>query len=306
MVRLAIVGAGPSAKTHERRIRDLPGTDVAGIAALDESFSLPDSLNTTHDNYEVLIEEPTLDGAILCGPPGASRGPATVATKHNLPFLRPGRLAGTLTDAIAIVDTVEETSGLALGGFPHSFSPMTETAVERATGDTLGSIGNVRLYRETQPDADGEPDLIGPDIEFLRRIGGEIQHVFGRRTTPDSESGVLTTVRLESGVIGHLDARRTTDGHRHQFEIAGTEGLLEYDSDDTAPVSVRRGTETEQETPLAEDAIARQVRHFRDCLRGDTTPRITVQDALSTLRAIEAVRESAASGVRVSPSEVVP
>lgn len=303
-MRIALVGADRSATEYAKRIEDLEATELVGVAAGGAEHP-PEPLTVTHADYETLYEETEPDGVVLCVAPAACRGPALAAAEQGLSILRPGRLAGDVADGEAIVDAVETSDTVALGGYASSFSPEDETAVRRATGGELGTVGNVRCSRRTS-ETDGSTDageLAGPEIEFLRRVGGEVTHVFGRRTTPCLGTGLLVTLRL-GHVVGHLDIRSSAGAKRRRFELAGTEGLIEFDSDDVAPVTIRHGGEATTEVPLEDDAVARQLTHFRDCIRGDAAPRIPLSDALSTLRIARAIDVSADRGARVAPGEV--
>lgn len=303
MVRIAIVGAGRSATGYAKRIEDRESMDLSGVAVR-EGASIPDTLTVTHADYETLYEETEPDGVVLCVASEECRGPAVAAARRDVAVLRPGTLAGDLADGEAIVEAVDTADAVGLGGYSSSYSPEDGTAVQRAASGKLGTVGNVRLFRQTSEEPAHTSELVGPDVEFLRLVGGDVAHVFGRKTAPHSGIGMLVTLRLEDEIVGHLDVRSGTEADHRRFEVAGTDGLIEFDSDDTTPVTVRRGTSTTTEVPLENDAIANQLYHFHACIQGDADPRITLRDALFTLRVCNAIDVSADGGSRVTPSEV--
>jgi predicted dehydrogenase len=50
---------------------------------------------------------------------------------------------------------------------------------------------------------------------------------------------------------------------------------------------------------------ARQLRHFLAVIAAREAPLISVQDAIGTLAVVEAVREAARTGTRVSPGQIM-
>jgi UDP-N-acetylglucosamine 3-dehydrogenase len=305
-MRIAIVGADRTAADYANRIETLEPTTLAGVASYGQAERVPESPTVTHADYETLYEEAAPDGVVLCVPPEDCREPAVAALRRGLPVLRPGRLAGTIVDAEAIVAAADAADAVALGGYTSSFSPERQTAVKRATDGELGSVGNVRLFRQWPAD-EAQTDVsprVGPAVECFRLVAGGVSHVFARRTAPCSGSGMLVTLRSESDVVGHLDVRRGEGADQSGFEFAGTDGLVEFDSDDVAPVTLRRGGESTTEVPRERDAVASHLLHFRDCVQGDAPPRISVGDSLATLRVCQAIEDSADQGARVVPSEV--
>lgn len=306
MVRLAIVGSGPLAAVHVRHIEDLEDFEVAGIVAVESTALATPDVEVSHHDYEALYEETSPDGIVLSLPPGHRRAPAVAATTRGLPVLLPGAIAGTLSDAEAIVAATEAADSIALCGYSTAFTPVYETAVSRATAGEIGRVGNVRTRRESSADDGDLFERTGHDVEFLRRVAGDVEHVFARHTALDSGEAVIATLRFENDAVGHLDVRsRETDGQQvRRFELAGVDGLLEYDSDETAPFTERRGEAGTTSAPLSRDAHARQLVHFRDCIERTADPRVTPGDALATHRVCQAIRESVDRGARVSPSEV--
>lgn len=306
MVRIALVGTDHSAPAYAKRVEEVDELELVGVATGLEGEQRSESLNPTHTSYRALYEESDVDGVVICSSPAHSRDPVVAAAQQGIAVLRPGRLAETVADGEAIVDAIESADIVALGGYADSFAPERVTAVQRASSGALGSIGNVRLFRQRSASSHtlGTGGLLGPDVEFLRLLGGEVAHVFGRRTTPRSGTGMLATLRLVDDVVGQLDVRQGPGAERRQFEVSGTDGLIEFDTDDVAPVTLRQGEAESTEVPLDADAIARQLRAFHDCITEDDVPRITLRDACSTLRACLAIDASATQGTRVQPNEV--
>jgi predicted dehydrogenase len=58
-------------------------------------------------------------------------------------------------------------------------------------------------------------------------------------------------------------------------------------------------------TVVSFDPLVEQFRHFLAVIAGDEMPLISVGDAMRTLAVVEAVREAARTGGRISPSRTV-
>jgi predicted dehydrogenase len=53
------------------------------------------------------------------------------------------------------------------------------------------------------------------------------------------------------------------------------------------------------------DPLVEQLRHFLAVIAGSEKPVISVEDAAGTLAVVEAVREAARTGARVSPGQIM-
>jgi predicted dehydrogenase len=58
-------------------------------------------------------------------------------------------------------------------------------------------------------------------------------------------------------------------------------------------------------TAASFDPLVEQLRHFLAVIAGGETPLISVEDAAGTLAVVEAVREAAQTGARVSPRQLM-
>lgn len=335
MMRIGLVGQGPSAQTHGRHFAELPdaevvavtgdeppddtsadaATDDGSVMTDDDSVTAYDDSVTTYDDPVAMYDDADLDAAGVCTPPDQHRTPVIAAAERDLDVFCPGALAGTLADGEAIADAVATAGVVFVGGHVTRFAPEYDRAATRVEDGEIGSVGNVRTFRrDGRRRTDGDPfDLLGLDVEFLRRVCGDVNHAFARRAETDDDAYALATLRFENDVIGHLDVRQdgTNEGGQtrrggptRRFELSGTDGLLEFDTESVTPVTLT-GTEDEGTTvPLQRDGRRRHVEHFLACLAGEERPAVTAEDALATLRVCTAVRVAADSGTPISPAEV--
>ena len=90
----------------------------------------------------------------------------------------------------------------------------------------------------------------------------------------------------------------------HQFEIAGDTGLIEFDSDSTAPIQnliLKTGGADAPDvalpsSPVSESPYTTQIKEFYHALAEGTPSRISAADGLRAVQIAEAALESAHSG----------
>lgn len=159
-------------------------------------------------------------------------------------------------------------------------------------------------------------DLMVHDLDYARWVAGDVVSVHARSVRaarPDVDTDhVLVILRHSSGALSHVEASwaHPPPTFRTRVEIAGTHGLLDFDSDRSAPVrptlraGARAGEMPLPSSPLAESPYTAQLRHFLDVLRGAAKPVVTAEDALAAVRIAEAVGQSITTG-RPADVEVV-
>lgn len=307
MVRIGLIGHGSLAQKHAQRCAELPRADVvavAGSSSLDSDI-LADA--ATYDDPEEMFDDAALDAVDVCSSTGRRRA-VTAAADRDLHVLCPGALADSPADGAAIVEAVTTAGVVFVGGHATPFAPEYDAATTRVESGNIGAVGNARTSRrvgEEQPA--GLFDLVGRDVAFLRRVCGDVDRVFTRTTESDRDARALITLRFEDDIVGHLDVRRTGAEERRpvrRFELAGTDGLIEFDSEEATPLAISRTDRDDRSVPLRRDEHYRQIEHFLDCVAGGEQESGNAAEALATLRACVAARASAERGTPVDPREV--
>lgn len=183
--------------------------------------------------------------------------------------------------------------------------------------------------------AGGGPILINliHEVDNLRYLCGEIESVHAVASHAvrqfEVEDTCVMTLRFASGVLGTFTLSDTvaspcsweqTSGENTAYAryadqdcyfIAGTRGSLAVPTMRTWSHAVG-GAEPGWMAPFAEETLAvdavdplqAQLAHFCDLIEGKAAPIITVRDALQSLRTVEAVRQSVATGQTVRVNAV--
>jgi myo-inositol 2-dehydrogenase / D-chiro-inositol 1-dehydrogenase len=116
----------------------------------------------------------------------------------------------------------------------------------------------------------------------------------------------LVTLTHRSGTLSHISGAWAypPPTFRTKLEIAGDQGLIEFDSDGTAPIQnliLRTGGIDAPDialpsSPVRESPYTTQIKEFYSALVNGTTPRVSAMDGLHAVQIAEAALESAHSG----------
>jgi predicted dehydrogenase len=153
------------------------------------------------------------------------------------------------------------------------------------------------------------------DVDFARWCLGDVERVFARGldlAEGQPHSHALILLRFKSGAIGHLEGSWAyPPGHfRTMFEIAGDQGLVEFDSLAPAPLTVTMkmnngAMNNEQavgvpvsESPLypTDDPYYRELEHFLTCLEHGNEFLVSARDGLEAVKLSLAAIESMRTG----------
>ena len=115
----------------------------------------------------------------------------------------------------------------------------------------------------------------------------------------------LATLTFDSGAVAHVEATwMDPSGFRTTYEVAGSEGLIQFDSRNTPTLMTHLEGSTVREAPLAptDDPFYLELRAFVDAAQKKTAPPVTGHDGLMALSIGLAAWESARTGEIVKPA----
>jgi len=325
-----MVGAGGMGGTHAGCYARMPGVEVVGV--MDADLASAERLASvvggkTFDSLHAMMDAVSPDVVDVCVPTpwhaefvceAATRGPRGIVVEKPM-----GR---TLDDCDRMIAACKRY-GVPL--FPAQvlrFFPEYALAHDQVQAGAVGVVACVRTRR-------GGPfprawnnwygkqalsggvilDLTIHDFDWLRWTFGEVERVFayglGAASGPEGEvtkDYALVTLRFVSGVIGHVEGTwADPGGFKVAIEIAGNEGLLEYNFNQPTspayvaalegPVGSGPGVAV-PENPTAESPYYLELEHFINCLTTGSPPCITPEDGKEAVRIALAAIESAMSG----------
>lgn len=156
-------------------------------------------------------------------------------------------------------------------------------------------------------------DLMVHDFDFARWVAGDVVRVFARSTRDTApQSGLdhaLVTLTHQSGAISHVEGSWAfpPPTFRTRFEIAGSDGLIVFDSPSAAAIVTYLHRQSGGErvevplprSPLLESPYATQIRTFANALTGGAEPPVNAADALAAVQIATAAIESSHRGTAI-------
>ncbi len=326
MTRIGVIGTGAIARVHLDAWQRIP-VDLVGYFDIDRTAAEKAAAvygGSVYDRLEDLLAG--VDMVDICTPGTAHKGPVLAAAAAGKAVICEKPLARTLADAQEMVDAC------AAAGVPlyvaHVVRFFPEFALAKAQLDS-GGIGEPAVIRTTRAGSFPRPggafssnyygdfdssggvihDVAIHDIDFHRWCFGEVTRVFTRGTTFSEDprnDHALIVLRFENGAIGHIQASWAHPAglFRTRLEIAGTEGLVEWDSLESPSLishqrdATDRGLERSERNPIspAEHPYYAELAHFVDCYERNIPARVSAHDALMAVKVSLAAIESMRTG----------
>lgn len=297
----------------------LVDTDQEALSALEQDAGVPG-----YRDFDAALRDLDADIVDICLPTYLHRTTAEYCFAAGKHVICEKPLALTLKDARAMIDAAEAAPKKLLVGHVVRFFPVYQKARQLMLDQALGQIGTVKTFRgggypRGWQDWYGDPlksgtlatDLLIHDIDFLLWCLGPVTRVYAKSLTDHIDNAadqVLASLRFESGVIAQVEGTWAyPQGFSYRFEIAGSQGLIHFDSADNAPIrTVMRSTSKTPvavevpENPVAVSPYQTQLAHFLAVIAQDTNPVVTAEDGYTALAISLAIRDSIQSGEPIS------
>ncbi|MCU4751223.1 Gfo/Idh/MocA family oxidoreductase [Halobacteria archaeon AArc-curdl1] len=323
MVNIGIVGSGFMAETHTNAYNSIDGANIVAVASPNTADEFIEEHQLEADSFRTadeLLEDATVDVIDVCSPTPTHRPVVETAAAAGIDVFCEKPVAGSLEDAQAIADAAADADIAVMVGHVLRFFPQYAQARDVVEDGGIGNLGVARARRLSAfPDwghgnwyADRDQsggvllDLAIHDLDFLRWVGGDVERVFARRTRWDEGEHGHVTLRFADGAVGYVEASWGLPAGQeltHSFELAGDDGLLEFDGEQPAmTTSTEQGTT--HSSPLSAGGYQRQLEAFLESIQAGREPPVTVEDGIETLRLSVAANRSAAEGRPVALEEV--
>ena len=153
-------------------------------------------------------------------------------------------------------------------------------------------------------------DLMIHDYDYARWIAGEVESVFAKKVStghPDASVDYgMVILKHTGGALSHIAGAWAypPPTFRTHIEIAGDAGLIEFDSDETAPIRNLISRKSQDDapdvglpsSPTGESPYTTQIKEFYRALAEDAPVRVTATDGLAAVQIAEAALKSARIG----------
>jgi len=330
-MKVGIVGAGSMGTTHAAGWADTPA-EIVGFTAetQQEAGVLAKRYNAKvyPDLDAILADVDVLD---ICSPTHLHREMALKAAAAGKHIVCEKPLARTTQEAQEIVTACRKAGVQLLVAHVVRFFPEYALAHSAVVEGQVGKPAVIRLhrgsYRPKKPAGnwflDEEKsggilmDLMIHDYDYARWVAGEVESVSARRVTelhPDAPIDYgLVILSHRSGALSHIAGAWAypPPTFRTHLEIAGDRGLIEFDSDGTAPIQnliLKSGGSDAPDvalpsTPVSESPYTTQIKEFYGALADGKPSRVSATDGLVAVQIAVAALEAAHIGqpVKLQP-----
>lgn len=328
MLRVGLIGAGGIAHTHAECYRHIPEAKVVAVADLvperaDELAAVLGA-EALYDGDEI-IRRPDVDVVDICVPTVHHCHFTELAARAGKQILCEKPIALNIEQGLRMIDAAEKHGVKLMIAQVLRYFPENVSAKSVMDRGLIGKPVMVRTYRGgVHPDrvrkwyglidisGGAIQDTVIHDIDFLKWCFGPVKEVFVKGNTyryqPHLEYDLLT-MEFANGVLGHLtvDWSRPESGHfATRMEIVGTEGIVQYNSDDAVPLQVLQQADPSAkgtgvaipESPLVprHNPYAREIIAFLQSVEQGTEPPIPPREALESLNVALAALRSERTG----------
>lgn len=331
-MRVGIIGAGSMGHAHAAGWR-AAGAEIVGVASqwgTSAKALAHDYGARAFADLEALL--PEVEVVDLCVPSDLHQQMTLRAAAAGKHVVCEKPIALSHADGEAMIGACARAGVRLFVAHVVRFFPQYRTAAETVLSGQLGQLGVMRCKRVAYPPRQGQTswfadesrsggvvlDLMVHDFDYALWLGGPVSRVFARsikQTHPDARGDyVLVTLRFESGAMALIEGgwAYPTGVFRTAFDLAGSEGLIEWDSASTESIErlLLPGEAGEAAavglplTVLAEDPYVTEIKHVHEALVSRRPFAVSPEEALAALRVGLAARQSLRSGRSVAPAEV--
>jgi len=332
-MKVGIVGAGSMGITHAAGWAETPA-EIVGFSAetQQEASALAERHHAkVYSSLDAML--PDIDVLDICSPTHLHHEMALRAAAARKHIVCEKPLARTTKQAQDIVTACRKAGVQLLVAHVVRFFPEYALAHSAVAEGQIGKPAVIRLhrgsYRPKKPagnwflDEDKSGgilmDLMIHDYDYARWVAGEVETVSARRVTelhPDAPVDYgLVILGHRSGALSHIAGAWAypPPTFRTHLEIAGDRGLIEFDSDGTAPIRnliLKTGGFDAPDvalpsSPVSESPYTTQIKEFYSALADGVAARVSATDGLAAVQIAEAALQSARVGQPVELDSLV-
>jgi UDP-N-acetylglucosamine 3-dehydrogenase len=317
--RVGIIGGGNMAHTHVQSLLAFPGATLVGVAAPEISAPIAklcaDAGVPVNPDPAWLLGETGIDDVVIATPTDTHGEWVARAAASGISVFCEKPIAGTVEAARAAVEVCERAGvKLAVGHVVRYFPSYAEIRDSVHKGE-IGAPGMAKCRRMSGPPAGSRSWYADPkrsgglimdmgvhDFDWLRWCLGPVSRVTAlARAGAGGKEVAMVSLRHHSGAVSTVELSwMDPRGFWTSLEVAGSAGLLTYDSRDTKPYRmmpwpgldpVERPSRDPGDHPYREELV-----EALDWFGGGPVPRCTAVDGLAAIAVAEAAYASVARG----------
>jgi len=317
---IGVIGTGGISRAHMHAYAADSRARLVGMADIDlerAQLAAAEFGGHAYSDYEAMLDSERPDAVSICTPPVVHQAAALACINRGVRVFCEKPLAYSAAEAGEMVQAARDRGVLLMTAFCHRFH---EPVMKAKALVARGRLGRILMYRNRfggriamegtwfgRKAVAGGGTLLDTSIhsaDLFRFLVGEVVEVTATANTlaqrVDVEDSAAMLLTAAGGAIGVIEASWVTPYGVNVIEIYGEKGAAIVDYDHNAlryRLDGMKGWRTVK--PKGPDRFTLEIRHFLDCVRGESQPQVTGEDGLKAQLVIEAAYRSAAEGVRV-------
>ena len=325
--RVGLIGAGGMGNVHANQYLKMSDVTLTVFDGQSERSRLLAERTgaSVSESIEGLLS--SVDVVDICLPTDlhAEFGLRAIAAGRALFMEKP--ITRNWEDAVALAEAASQAGVPVMPGQVVRFFPEFRTAKSMIDNGAVGTPAAARTRRGGGAPGGSQGwfmdhrrsggillDLAIHDFDWLRWTLGEVDFLYSRAVAAETQTGpdyALTTLTFKSGAVAHTESTwMDPSGFRVTFEVAGKDGILQFDSRDQPAVRVSTAANSAggdylsvAETPLSpmDDPYYLELRGFLDAVSNGTSTPVTIEDGLAALSISLAAIQSSQTGQVVRP-----
>ena len=329
-LRVGVIGAGYWGPNLVRNLSEAPGAAPVAVAdlspeRLDAMRKRFPAIRTTTDHHELLADS-RIDAVCIATPVGSHRALAEEAFAAGKHVFVEKPLAGTISDAEAIVGAASRASRTLMVGHTFVYNPAVVEVKRILAADGVGRVHYIDSQRVNlglhQFDVNVLWDLGPHDVSitlyWLDEEPAWVQASGGCFVQREIEDVVFLMMGFPSGAIAHAHLSWLAPSKLRTMTVIGSRKMVLYDdvqavekvkvydqgvdklSGEELRRSYRAGDIHSPRVAVTEP-LQLEMRHFIECVRDGTRPRSDGEAGLRVVRVLDAgMRSLRSGGTRVS------
>lgn len=313
-MKIGLVGFGFMGQVHYKAYDRLPDVEVVAVVEPGPNAQMVPEGVPVFDDVKDMFSTLAIDIVDICLPTHMHASCIQDACMWGKHVICEKPLARTVEEARQVIDDCEQAGVELYVAHVLRFFPEYRT-IRQAIVD--GEIGRPRvvearrlsslplqsvdnwLHNHTMSGG-AILDLAIHEFDFLRWILGEVDTVFCQSIHNRVRHEIcVATLKFASGAVALVEAGwGLPEGSPFttSIDIAGTDGLLTYDSNKSQPVALLLPYDMGYKLAPSVEPYVAELSHFIRCMKGEEQPICTAHDGLEAVKIASAAIKSAESG----------
>ncbi|MDO4270665.1 MAG: Gfo/Idh/MocA family oxidoreductase [Eubacteriales bacterium] len=327
-LKVGVIGFGQMGQVHAGIYNKLPGVELAAVCEYNDEGRAKAAQQygcKTYKDYREMLENPEIEAVSIVLPDNMHREAVEIAVKNNKHILLEKPLAKELADGRAMYEITKDYDKVFTVGFLLRFDPRFNLIKQSLDAGELGDI--IHMYCRRNSPIVGPRRYIGAsdlsmhvmihDIDYVNWfMGCQPVKVYAKaRSVLLKEYGmddvIYALVTYENGAVACLEACWVLPENSptiidDKVELVGTKGVVYVDACDNG---VRFVTGDRVQYPdsrhwyncngAPSGDLSEEIMAFVGNIQNGTKSIITPEDALNSLRVVDAIERSIAEGKEV-------